>query len=79
MCPELTIREYEKKTSELRKPTPEKDPPFIAVTKPVVSSTISRWMKSMMAEVGIDVSQFKARAAATSAQQPKWESQSRTY
>ena len=73
ICLELTIREYEKRTSELRKPTPEKDPLFIAITKPhmpVVSSTISRWMKNMMAEVGIDVSQFKAhsiRAAAMSA------------
>ena len=73
ICPVLTIREYEKRTSELRKPTPEKDPLFIAITKPhkpVVSSTISRWMKNMMAEAGIDISQFKAhstRAAATSA------------
>lgn len=72
ICPVFTIREYERRTGKLRKPTPEKDSLFIAITmpcKPVVSSTISRWMKNMMADAGIDVSQFKAhstRAAATS-------------
>lgn len=71
LCPVKALREYLNKTSSLRHPNPQRlliswRKPY----KPVSSSTVARWIKSVLKESGIDVGVFKAhstRAAATSA------------
>ena len=71
--PVSTLQEYEKKTSHMRCQSGDSKPLFISYCKPhkpVSSSTIARWVKSMLAAVGIDITQFKAhstRAVSTSA------------
>ena len=74
VCPVTTLRAYLDRTEMLRLPAEDGSKPlFIAVRKPhkpITSATVSRWMRSLMAESGIDVNQFKphsVRAAATSA------------
>ena len=74
ICPVTTLRAYLDLTEKLRLAAEDGSKPlFIAVRKPhkpITSATISRWMRSLMAESGIDVDQFKphsVRAAATSA------------
>ena len=71
--PVSTLQEYEKKTSHMRCQSGDSKPLFISYCKPhkpVSSATIARWVKSMLAAAGIDITQFKAhstRAASTSA------------
>ena len=67
------FQEYEKKTSHMRCQSGDSKPLFISYCKPhkpVSSAKIARWVKSMLAAAGIDITQFKAhstRAASTSA------------
>ena len=72
LCPVTTQEAYEQMTKPFR-PVLGPSPLFISLRKPrkpVSSSTISRWIKSVMAEAGIDVDKFKPhsiRAASSSA------------
>ena len=69
LCVVHTLREYIKRTECLRK---DRESLFISYLKPhtaVTSSTISRWLKTVMRSSGIDISVFKAhsvRSASTS-------------
>lgn len=69
LCPVLALREYEKRTAQLRTPTDTQL--FLAMIrphKPVSSSTIARWVKTMLTNAGVDTTIFKAhsvRSAAT--------------
>ena len=69
LCVVDTLREYINRTKKLRK---NEGSLFISYLKPhaaVTSSTISRWLKTIMSSSGIDVSVFKphsVRAASTS-------------
>ena len=69
VCPVLTLRDYVDRTKSIRKSSQL----FISISKPhfsVSKSTLSRWIKTVMEEAGIDVSIFKThstRAASTSA------------
>ena len=74
LCPMATLRIYEQKTESFRSQEIEgRTRLFLAVVrphKPVSSSTLARWLKSMMEKAGIDTGIFKAhsvRGAATSA------------
>ena len=73
ICPVATLKVYLDRTEKLCSVGEDGSNLFIAVRKPhksVTSATISRWMRNLMAESGIDVDQFKphsVRAAATSA------------
>lgn len=73
ICPVTTLQEYEKKTSHMRCQAGDSKPLLISYCKPhkpVSPATIARWVKSMLAAAGIDITQFKAhstRAASTSA------------
>ena len=69
-----TLRVYEQKTESFRSQENEGGTRlFLAVVrphKPVSSSTLARWLKSMLEKAGIDTGIFKAhsvRGAATSA------------
>ena len=72
LCPVLTLREYERKTSDFRR-SEGKDPLFLSYQKPfkpVTAATIARWLKMALSQAGIDTAIFKAhstRAASTSA------------
>lgn len=69
LCVVHTLREYIRRTQTLRN---EEQSLFVSYLKPhaaVTSSTISRWIKTVMALSGIDVSVYKAhsvRSASTS-------------
>ena len=68
ICPVQTLREYEKRTSALRKENC--GALLIACVKshkPVATSTVSRWIKAMLREAGIEANAHSTRAAATSA------------
>lgn len=72
LCPVATLRAYEEETREKR--TPNSGPQlFIATIKPhnpVTSSTIARWIRTVLTKSGINTDIFKAhsvRGAATSA------------
>ena len=71
LCPVRCYKEYEERTLSVR--TGETSQLFLAVTKPhapVASSTIARWLKSVLASAGVDISSFSAhstRGAAASA------------
>ena len=74
ICPVNTLKVYLQQTEKFRSVAEDgSNPLFIAIRKPhkpVTSATISRWMKNLMEQSGIDVEQFKphsVRAAATSA------------
>ena len=72
LCPVTTLRAYQERTRDRRK---DKEHPqlFISLIKPyngVTSSTIARWLKSVLTKSGIDTGMFKAhsiRGASTSA------------
>ena len=72
LCPVATLRAYEERTRERREGKGHSQL-FISLIKPynpVSSSTISRWLKSVLTKAGIDTSIFKAhsvRGASTSA------------
>ena len=71
LCPVETLQEYEKQADPKRQAGDTQL--LIAVIrphKPVTSSTIARWIKSVLTNAGIDTAIFKAhsvRSAATSA------------
>ena len=74
LCPRATLRAYERKTEAFRtEGDPEQSKLFLAVVKPhkpVSSSTIARWLKTLLGKAGIDTGIFKAhsvRGAAASA------------
>ena len=74
ICPVNTLKVYLQQTEKFCSVAEDgSNPLFIAIRKPhkpVTSATISRWMKNLMEQSGIDVEQFKphsVRAAATSA------------
>ena len=73
ICPVAALEAYERHTADLRTPDQDTNPLCIAYVKPhkpVISSTISRWIRNLMQLSGIDVSIFKShstRAASTSA------------
>ena len=70
LCPVNTLRSYEHRTQSLRA---QETKLFIAIIKPhqvVTSSTIARWLKSLLDSAGIDTTVFNAhstRGASTSA------------
>lgn len=70
ICPALTLQNYIDRTKDLRGTSKQL---FISVQKPykpVSKSTVSRWIKSVMEEAGVDVTVFKShstRAASSSA------------
>ena len=62
LCSVETLRAYEKRTQAFRKHTSEM---FIATIKPhqpVSSSTITRWLKTMLSKAGINTDTFKAHS-----------------
>ena len=71
LCPVLALQEYEKRTLDKRSSN-DSTQLFIAMIKPhkpVSSSTVARWLKTVLNNAGIDTSIFKAhsvRSAATS-------------
>ena len=66
LCPMATLRVYEQKTESFRSLEDEgRTRLFLAVVrphKPVSSSTLARWMKSMLEKAGIDTGIFKAHS-----------------
>ena len=71
LCPVLALQEYEKRTSEKRSSNSSTQLliAMIKPHKPVSSSTVARWLKTVLNNAGIDTSIFKAhsvRSAATS-------------
>ena len=73
LCPVHTLKIYEQRTESLRMKDSNESRLFISFQKPhkpVCSSSIARWMKTVLAAAGINTEQFKAhstRAAAASA------------
>ena len=74
LCPQQTLRAYEQRTESFRTGGNEEQTRlFLAVVrphKPVCSSALARWLKSLLDKAGIDTSIFKAhstRSAAASA------------
>ena len=73
LCPVLALQEYEKRTSEKRSSNGTLSTQLLIAMikphKPVSSSTVARWLKTVLNNAGIDTSIFKAhsvRSAATS-------------
>ena len=70
LCPVQSLTLYIERTRELRGNNDQLFISFIKPHHPVTSSTIARWLKSVMESAGIDTSVFKAhsvRSANTSA------------
>ena len=71
LCPVLALKEYESRTRERRESS--KSQLLIGTIRPykaVCSSTVARWLKSVLTAAGIDTGIFKAhsvRGAASSA------------
>ena len=64
LCPRLCLQQYEETTKELR-PKDGSQQLLIATVaphKPVVSSTIARWLKEVLSASGVDVSIFQAHS-----------------
>ena len=62
LCPVLALRAYEESTRQLREGTSQL---FVAIIKPhkaVSSSTIARWLKTMIGMAGINTSIFKTHS-----------------
>ena len=71
LCPVLALQEYEKRTLDKRSSNGSTQLliAMIKPHKPVSSSTVARWLKTVLNNAGIDTSIFKAhsvRSAATS-------------
>ena len=70
LCPVLALREYESQTTPIRG---SHSTVFLSLNKPhkpVSSSTIARWLKSVLSKAGVNTEIFKAhsvRSASTSA------------
>ena len=74
LCPKATLQVYEQRTESFRaQEDTERTRLFLAVVKPhkpISSSTLARWLKSLINNAGIDTAIFKAhsvRGAAASA------------
>ena len=70
LCPAFSLELYIDATQSLRGNSSQLFISFIKPHRPVISSTIARWLKEVIYEAGIDTSIFKAhsfRAASTSA------------
>jgi hypothetical protein len=70
ICPATVIQDYIEKTREIRKSSKNLLLTFKRPHKPATSQSISRWIKQVLGEAGVDVSVFGAhstRHAATSA------------
>ena len=79
LCPVHTLQFYEQRTESLRIKTSNENRLFISFQKPykpVCSSSIARWMKTVLASAGVDTDQFKAHstrsAAASAAKSAGW-------
>jgi len=69
LCPVTTLRAYEERTKE-RRNEHNKSQLFIALIKPynpVTSSTIARWIKSILTKSGINTEIFKAHSTRSAA------------
>ena len=69
ICPVKTVQAYVNRTSELRESETKLFLSFIRPHKPVTSSTIARWLKSLLEMAGVDTVIFSAhsvRGASTS-------------
>jgi len=67
ICPVTALKAYEKRTERFRAELSSDSRSqlflsWIGQHTPVSSSTIARWLKSLMAEAGIDISIFKAHS-----------------
>ena len=79
LCPVTYLKHYEGLTKEFRPEVPgnKPNPLFLSILsphKPITSSTLSRWIKCILKDSGIDTSTFKGhstRSAATSAARNK--------
>ena len=70
MCPVSTLKEYENRTKSLRGGETKLLVAIIKPHKAVSSSTVARWLKSLLEASGVDVSIFSAhsvRGASSSA------------
>ena len=70
ICPVQTISSYVNKTQLLRSHQTEKDHLFIGVTTPhraVSSSTLSRWIKSVLSSAGVDTTVFSGHSTRSAA------------
>ena len=68
LCPVVTLRAYEDRTEKNR--DDNESQLFIATIKPfkpVTSSTIARWIKSVLTKSGIDTNTFKAHSVRSAA------------
>jgi hypothetical protein len=62
LCPVTTLKAYEERTANVRGTETKL---FLAIIKPnkaVASSTIARWLKSLLQAAGIDISIFSAHS-----------------
>ena len=69
LCPVLTLQEYEKRTTDKRSPHGSTHL-LIAMIRPhklVSSSTVERWLKTVLNNAGIDTSIFKAHSVRSAA------------
>ena len=64
LCPLLCLQQYEETTKELRPKDGSQQLRIATVAphKPVVSSTIARWLKEVVNASGVDVSIFQAHS-----------------
>ena len=64
LCPVVTLKAYEERTQSVRQETGSK--PLLLTTikphSPASSSTIARWLKSLLGKAGIDTAIFKAHS-----------------
>ena len=69
LCPVLTLQEYEKRTTDKRSPNGSTQLliAMIRPHKPVSSSTVARWLKTVLNNAGIDTSIFKAHSVRSAA------------
>ena len=66
-CPVETLRVYEQRTQPLRGDATSLLVACVKPHKPVVTSTISSWIKNMLEQAGIHANAHSTRSAATSA------------
>ena len=71
LCPQLTLWSYERKTELFRTGgSEEQNRLFLVVVrphKPVCSSTLARWLRSLLDKAGIDMAIFKAHSTRNAA------------
>ncbi len=62
LCPVTTLKAYEERTTSLRMEESRLFLSFIKPHKAVISSTIARWIKSLLEAAGVDTSIFNAHS-----------------